>query len=123
MPRASCLVAPETKEEQGREQRILRIMEEFRLQGGSVHTELVMAKSGDRLLGGCRCVQLLLHRCVGAAPPPPAPPSPPRHLVANRPTDVTGCVTVPVAWEPTQAAWTTMMCCALCGTGWWERET
>ena len=45
----------ETKEEREREERILKILEEFKLQGGTYHTHLVMAKSGDRLLGTSSC--------------------------------------------------------------------
>ena len=40
-----------SKEEEEREQKIMSILESFRLQGGPYQTELVMAKSGERLLG------------------------------------------------------------------------
>jgi hypothetical protein len=50
-PRPRCTCCAESKEEQDREQRILKILEEFRLQGGAYHTDMVMAKTGDRLLG------------------------------------------------------------------------
>jgi hypothetical protein len=49
----------ETKEEQEREQQILGILEMFRLQGGPHQTELIMAKSGDRLLGVALCERWL----------------------------------------------------------------
>ena len=44
-------VAAESKEEREREERILKILNEFKLQGGQYHTDMIMAKTGDRLLG------------------------------------------------------------------------
>ena len=49
---SACVgVFAETKEEEEREQKVMEILEMFKLQGGPYQTELIMAKSGDRLLG------------------------------------------------------------------------
>lgn len=57
----TLLYCSESKEERDREQKILGILEGFRLQGGPYQTELIMAKSGDRLLGAVSPISINPH--------------------------------------------------------------